>query len=138
MNWLRRLRLERQRRPQQCSSISNKTKNTNKSHSISTSEKDVTNSDNLKKCDKKFRYHLNGIIEQFEFAKTSEQEMISASEQEKKTLIEKLEEAEKEMEGLRAQMTSLQNELAQANKQKNTCIVCQKECFRFCGMECFK
>lgn len=126
------------RRPS-CSTEPNIIKNTNMSQlqsPIEDNERKVSASGiSLSSCDEKIQSHMRGIFQQYTFAKAA---MGSANDRKEKVLTEKLRASDVENTELRAKVVKLENELAQVKKQKNTCIVCKKECFRFCGMECFK
>lgn len=89
----------------------------------------------LSSCDEKIKSHMEGILKQHKLAKAV---MDSANNRKEKELTEKLTASDVERTELLAKVATLEKELAQVKEQQNTCIVCKKECFRFCGMQCFK
>lgn len=89
----------------------------------------------LSSCDEKIKSHMEGILKQHKLAKAV---MVSAYNRKEKELTEKLRTSDVERKELLAKVATLEKELAQVKEQQNTCIVCKKECFRFCGMQCYK
>lgn len=76
-----------------------------------------------------------------EKVENSEKRTKDAEKMNVKYLVD-LESAENEKRDLRDELTKLKTELAaekeKASKVKNTCIICNKDCFMFCGLDCMK
>lgn len=81
---------------------------------------------------KKLKLHFEGIVNVYVESEKKLQEMTN----QKNTFSQKVEQLEGMVLDLKEKLDAANHELA--GRQKNTCVICDKECFKFCGITCMK
>lgn len=75
----------------------------------------------------KLKRHFDGILNDYE-----------AMAKEKDVAIQKLAIEQQKVQKLEKDLLNIKEKLDAAKAAQNTCVICNKECFKFCGISCMK